>query len=521
MPRSPIKRFAVLLAGALIISSASAWPQKQPPGSTSPLAATRAQISHGQLDAAEKTLWTVLSADPNDSEALTLLGIVRGRQKRYAEAEALFRRVLQLAPKSLVAHRNLAEALIAQNKPGAALDEYKEVAKLAPGDYSARVELARLHLGRGEFAAALSNLESIPKDRFPSDAIPAQAASLLGLGRREEAAALIPRAKQSPKLAAELAEVFLDGNAPEYAIQTADAALAGTQRAPARLYYIKGRALQATGNSSAALTNLQQALARDPNSVDILIAIAALEASRNNHEKSLDLLKRAYVLQPESPAVLRPLVVEGMKAGQRKTALAAAQALADESADNLGDLYLAAAAMLEGQDFETASSIFQKYVAQRPEDSKAFLGLGISELAQQHYEEAAKALTRSLQLDPNQADAEYQLGVLADRKGDSAQAIQHFERAVQLQPQHGKALASLGEQYLQAGDLDKAESVLERSVSINPNVAKSQYDLALVLSKLGKTEEAKHHMERSRALTAEDEGKKPASSGKQKTVTDR
>ena len=511
MQSNQIRRIVVLLAGSAGLCSASVGPQKGPTSSTSPVATARVEISRGHLDAAEKTLWTVLSTDPNSSDALTLLGIVRGRQKRYTEAEALFRRVLQLEPKSLVAHRNLAEALIALNKPDAAIEEYKEVVQLAPQDYAAKVELANLYLGRGEFAEALSNLASIPKDRFPPDAIPGQAAALLGLGRREEAAALIPRARQSPGLAAELAEIFLDGNAPEYAIQAVDAALAGSQHAPARLYYIKGRALQATGNSSAALIDLQQALTRDPKSVDALLAIAAIEASGSKHEESLDFLKRAYALQPDSPAVLRPLVVEGMKAGEPKTALGAAQALADKNPDNLDDLYLAAAAMLEGKDFATASAIFEKYVSQRPDDSKGFLGLGIAQLAQQHYQEATKALERSLQIDPKLADAEYQLGVAADRQASAAEALQHFERAVQLQPRHAKALAALGEQYMHAGDLEKAHTVLEGSVSVNPNDPKAQYDLALVLSKLGKTEEARQHMERSRALkTGEDMGKSPA-----------
>jgi tetratricopeptide (TPR) repeat protein len=511
MRHSKIRSFLVLLIGCAALCSTSAWPQKTETNSHSPVAAARAEISRGQLDVAEKTLWTVLSSDPNNPDALVLLGIVRGRQKRYAEAEALFRRVLQLTPNSLVAHRNLAEALIAQNKPDAALEVYQEVVKLAPHDDSAKLELARLHLSRGEFADALANLNSIPKDHLPPEALPAQAASLLGLGRREEAAALIPRAKQSPVLAAELAEVFLDANAPEDAIQVIDTALAGSQRPPARLYYLKGRALQAMGNSAAALGNLQQALTRDPKSVDTLIAVAALEASRNNHEKSLSLLKKAYVVQPDSPAVLRALVVEGMRAGERKTALAAAQALANSS-DNLDDLYLAAAALLEGKDFATASSIFERYVSQRPGDSKGFLGLGIAQLAQQHNEEATKALERSLQIDPKLADAEYQLGVVADRQGATSEALQHFDRAVQLQPQHAKALAGLGEQYLRAGDLEKAQSALARSVSLDPNDSKSQYDLALVLSKLGRTEEAREHMERSRALkTAEDSGKNPAS----------
>ncbi|HEY6763747.1 MAG TPA: tetratricopeptide repeat protein [Candidatus Sulfotelmatobacter sp.] len=509
MRRSQIRHYFVKAACATVLCGASVWPQ----GRTAPdvsLATAHTEISRGQLDNAEKTLWTVLSSDPNQPEALTLLGIVRGRQKRYAEAESLFRRVLQLSPESLVAHRNLGEALIAQDKPDAALEEYKEVARLAPRDYSAKLELARLYLGRGEFANALSDLDSIPRDKFPVEALPARAASLLGLGRREEAAALIPRAKQSPRIEGDLAEVFLHGNAPHYAIQAVDVAMGGPQRVPSRLYYLKGQALQATGNSSAALANLQQALSRDPKSVETLVAMAALEASRNEHKKSLALLKQARAMQPESLTVLPPLVVEATKAGDGKTALEAARALASESSENLDDLYLAAAAMLEGKDFATAASIFEKYVLRRPEDSKGFLGLGIAQLAQQHYPEATKALERSIQIDPNLADAEYQLGVLADRKGNSADALEHFERAVQLQPQHAKALTGLGEQYLRTGDFEKAGAVLQRSVALNANDSKAQYELALVLSKLGKTEEAREHMDRSLELkSAQDAGKIP------------
>src|SRR5712671_3337449 len=162
MRRNKIKRVVVLLAGCTALCATSAFPQKASTSSPSPVAAARAEISRGQLEPAEKTLWTVLSSDPNQPEALTLLGIVRGRQKRYAEAEALFQRVLQLEPTSLLAHRNLASALIAQNKPDAAIEEYKEVVKFAPQDHSAKVELARLYLGRGEFSEALSTLASIP-----------------------------------------------------------------------------------------------------------------------------------------------------------------------------------------------------------------------------------------------------------------------------------------------------------------------------------------------------------------------
>jgi tetratricopeptide (TPR) repeat protein len=476
----------------------------------SALAAAKAEISKGELSAAEEKLWTVLSSHPNQSEALTLLGIIRGRQKRYAEGEALLRRVVQLDPKSVAAHRNLANALSAQNKRDEAIAEYAEVVKLSPHDNRARIDLARLYLARGRFAEALSTLEAIPPAQFPGDATPAKAATLLGLGRTKEAGALIPRAERSPASAAEMAEVFLDGNAPQYALQIVHDILQRAPRPPALIYTLKGRAQFATGDRAGALKSLREALIRDPKSVDSLLLMAEIHASEGEHAESLELLKRANAQQGNSPTILRPLVIEAMKAGEVNTASRAGRLLADSAAENVDDQYLAAAAMLEGKDFATASSIFAKYVIVRPEDGKGFLGLGIAELAQQHDAEARKALERALQIDPQLADAEYQLAIVADHQSATTEELHHLERTIQLQPDHAKALAKLGRQYLQTGDVEKADAVLERSVASDPNNSQSQYDLALVLAKMGKTEEAKQHMARSAALKAEeDAGKKP------------
>src|SRR5580658_2753258 len=54
------------------------------------LAQARAQFAHGDLQAAETSLWNVLNANPDQEQALLLLATIRGRQQRYPEAEALF-----------------------------------------------------------------------------------------------------------------------------------------------------------------------------------------------------------------------------------------------------------------------------------------------------------------------------------------------------------------------------------------------------------------------------------------------
>src|SRR6266852_3357205 len=73
------------------------------------LTEAQSQLARGKLDDAETSLWTVLATNPNDEKALTLLGTIRNRQQRYAEAEALFRRVLQINANSVVAYRGLGD----------------------------------------------------------------------------------------------------------------------------------------------------------------------------------------------------------------------------------------------------------------------------------------------------------------------------------------------------------------------------------------------------------------------------
>ena len=504
---------SVVLVAALSLwfpSSISAQVRKDSPADSEKkqnlLAKARAQFARGDLGDAETSLWTVLATNPDQEQALTLLGTIRGRQQRYPEAEALFRRVLQINSNSVLAHRGLGSAFVAENQPDKAIEQYKAAMDLAPEDLGLKVETAQLYAGRGQFQQALSVLQAIPQNRFPTEAIPVKAASLLALGKGTEVWPLAEQAKGFPSAEIELAEVFLDAKLPDQALRCLAFAAENLKRWPARFYYLQGRAFQAKSQPEAAFGALKQALAADPKSTDTLVAIAELHAAQNQHMDAVTALQKALALSPDSVIVLRHLVVEATKAGNGQVALDAASALAARSPDNPDDLYLAGAAMLQ-QNSGGASTVLEKYVALRADNAKAWLGLGMAYVQQQRYSDARGPLERSLQLDPNIAEAEYQLGVVAKNEGSSAEAIQHFQRAVTLQPQHAKALWSLGNLYLQSGDLQKAQEALQAAETIDPNNLETEYDLGLVLSKLGKPAIAREHFERFQKLK---EGQPPA-----------
>lgn len=463
------------------------------------LSKARTQLTRGDLVGAESAAWTILTNNPNDEDALTLLAFVRVKQERYPEAESLFRRVLQIDAHSLAAHRGLGNALIAENRPEEAIEDFKAAIVLAPEDIALKVEIAHLYAGRGEFQQALSALQAIPQNRFPVEALPVKAAALLALNKNADTSGFAELAKNSPTVELDLAEVFLDAKLPDEAQQNLKLADANLKKRPSRFYYLQGRIFQAKGQPEAALSSFNQAIAADPKSAETMVAIAELDSSRNRHTDAVTLLQKALKTSPGNLAVLRHLVVEATKAGDAQTSRDAASALSEKSPDNPDDLYLAGAALLQ-ENANGASTVLEKYVALRPDNAKAWLGLGMAYMQQKKFAEARVPLEHSVKLDPNIAEAEYQLGLVARNSGTSDEAIQHFQRAVELQPQHAKALWNLGNLYLQSGDLPKAEDALQSAEKIDPNNLQTEYDLGLVLSKLGKPEMAKEHFDRYHKL---------------------
>src|SRR6266852_3421462 len=451
-------------------------PTSPSPHRSSPLATAKAELAKGDLAGADTTLLSLLSSEPNDREGLLLLGVLRGRQQRYSEAEVLFRRVLQLDAKSVASHRNLAGALLAQDKVDEAVEQYQIALSLDPSDPQLKVELARVEVGRSNFSAALAALDSMPRAQLPQAAIPVKVAALLGLDRPREAEAEIAQVRNSSETAMELAEVFLAANLPADALSTLNS-LGPLSTPPARFYYLKGKALRMKGDLLPALHSFQQALAQDPKSPLTLLAIAEIYSDLGKHPDSFAMLQRAQSIDPDAPPILRNLIVEAMQSGQKRVALSAAKALKQKSAD-LEDRYLAATILLQENEYEAALPIFEEYVGQHPGDATALLGLGMLYLNQALYAEARTALEQ-------------------DR---GQEAIQHLQRAVQQQPQHAAAWFDLGTLYLESGDLNQAEHALRQSLAADPNRPKSEYNLGRVLNKAGKQQEAREHMQRYQQL---------------------
>jgi len=114
-----------------------------------------AALCENRIPVAESLLRTHLKQFPTDVPALRMLAEVAARLQRYADAEVLLERALELAPSFVPARHNYAVVLHRQRKITAAWDQVQKLVDADPLNPSYRTLKAALASGIGDYDQAL------------------------------------------------------------------------------------------------------------------------------------------------------------------------------------------------------------------------------------------------------------------------------------------------------------------------------------------------------------------------------
>lgn len=125
------------------------------------LVAAAAAMNANDLPRAEPLLRALLKDDPFDARAIRLFAELAGRIGRYADAENLLRRAIELDPAFTPARANLALVLYRTNRAAEALEQLQQVTAEDPENLG-HANLAAAANGRiGSFDAALALYEKV------------------------------------------------------------------------------------------------------------------------------------------------------------------------------------------------------------------------------------------------------------------------------------------------------------------------------------------------------------------------
>ncbi|HEX8335856.1 MAG TPA: tetratricopeptide repeat protein, partial [Pyrinomonadaceae bacterium] len=174
MQTAPAKfdaRTRALLVALLCALLAHAGAAAQAQGRAAELERAAALIAGGRLAEAEGHLNKILKVAPGEAAALNLLGTIRAQQGRLDEAEAFFARAVRADERLTGARMNLARLHLLKGEAEKSASELREVLRQEPANAEAGYRLAWLLLSRGRYDECVALGESLKRSQTPSPAL--------------------------------------------------------------------------------------------------------------------------------------------------------------------------------------------------------------------------------------------------------------------------------------------------------------------------------------------------------------
>lgn len=365
-------------------------------------------LNRNDLAQGEHMLSRVLAENPEQPDALQLLGLVRRSQGAADEAERLYRRSLAANPDQPHVHHNLGNLYRAQRRFDEAIAEQREAIRLKGNYAEAWFDLAMAQTEKGDYAEAEKSLRRalhIIPNFLP--ARQALGAVLNDLGRPKDAELLIRQTLAlSPR---EMRDISI-------------------------LEHNLGVALKLQDRYEEALAVFDSAQRRTPDLQVVDYNRANTLQQMGRLEEAEFCYRRAITVNPLDMLAHRDLNSLLYRMGRDDVFL--------RSYDDVMALF----PDMDAIPLAKADFLFKK------EDFAA---------ARECYERASV-------LAPNNVTPLDGLGMVLARQGDFEGAIARHEAAVKLEPQNANAWRNFSETLIRAGDPKKAMEAAEQARAIDP-----------------------------------------------------
>ncbi len=129
---------------------------------------------------------------------------------------------------------------------------------------------------------------------------------------------------------------------------------------------------------------------------------------------------------------------------------------------------------------EARAEHLRQKLAEKPDDAKAHLELGLSLIDLEIPNEALSHFKEAVRYSPALAEAHYALGVTVGNRGDLQGSRQHLKEALRLKPDYAAAHLTSGKLSINLKDLPAAKNHFEQAVKLNADDAEPHLWLGIV-----------------------------------------
>jgi tetratricopeptide (TPR) repeat protein len=356
------------------------------------------------------------AAPPVDLNALCANALRFHQQGQLADAERLYRQVLDLDPHHA--------------------DSLHLLGVLAH------------QVGRNDVAVELIS-KAIARDRRPAAFHSNLGTALQALGRLEEARACY---EQALAINPNLAEAQMN----------------------------LGAIFEAQGKHQEAEASFRRALRVNPNLAEAHVNLGNMLQAQGKLEEAVASQARAMALKPDFAEACFNHANALQALGRLEEAASSYQralALKPDRAEYHGNL---ANTLLAMGRLEDAEACYRQALALRPDYAEASYNFGNLRNAQNKLEEAATCYCRAIELKPQLAEAHYNLGNTLHMLDRLEESTASFERALALRPDYAAAHYNLGCVFEDLGRLPEALASMGCALEFQPDYPQARFGHALV-----------------------------------------
>lgn len=414
----------------------------------------------GALDDAITAAQSALRLDPGNEVGWYVIGDVRQRQMRFAEAAAAYRTVLRLKPNDPGTTGNLAYVLAALGQTGAARQILAAKSGGQPSDAAAWVNLGVAEDKLGHLAEAeTAYRKALQLDSSLPEAWLNLALSLKRTNRNQEAEEAIQQAvKHKPSFA--------------------------------QAWFNLGDLLNRRNNKNGAINAYEKAVAADPASPETWYALAELRREVGDFSGAITAFEALTQRDPANSVGWAFLGDTLIKSGRQNEAFGALKKA--EQLDAKNEIMLQSLSMYYGMRGEFSESLAygERALEVNPASPHAWSNKGFTLLKLQRYPEAIQALETAVRLQPDFANPRINLGEAYLRSNQLGKAIGVLEQALQLAPRATDARLYIAQAYAASGQPLRAKEYLESLLQQQPDFPPAWYLLTFIHLSLNERKEA-------------------------------
>ncbi len=391
----------------------------------------------GDLAAAEKYYLKILDQQPDNANAMQLLGTANFQTGNLENAQKLLSEALLIDPTMAQAHCNLGNVLSNLGKIDNAISAYQQSIQLDPQQAPAQTNLGNLYRIKGlvteSEAAHKAALEVLP------DFIDAQ----INLGI-----------------------LYLDQNRLAEAEQRLEKTIQSNPDHPGAHFYL-GEVLAKHGQATTAITHYKQSLSLQPNNIPTLDKLGNAYGETGQYHQAADCFKQILTLAN----------------------------LADP-AQLISYRYKLGLSQFHLKEYGQAIDCHQKILETHPDYAESHHDLGMiyqrqnkMALAQQHFK-------RAIELNPDKAMFYCNFAKLTAAQSDIDATLFNYRKAIELAPQMLEAYRGLAEFCHRHKDHGKAIETLLPALEKYPDNIDITFDIGIYYENWGRPDEALPYYEK-------------------------